>query len=140
MLYGWIISLYLTQALQGQFSSPELCHFFTLYTNKGIKGCLLSLLSLKCASNEHWGSIRSTQDFLFPPSDLGCRGTTQGLPELGALFSISHLRHVCAKKQTTPGSRQNTFMTTRSYLQERPLEAIGPIQLTRTLPLFHILH
>ena len=86
MLYGWIISLYLTQALQGQFSSPELCHFFTLYTNKGVKGCLLSLLSLKCASNEHRGSIRSTQDFLFPPSDLGCRGNTSRLPGGGDTF------------------------------------------------------
>ena len=55
--------------------------FHTLY--KGIKGRLLSPLYLKCASNEHRGNIRSTQDFLFPPSDLGCRGTTSRLPGVG---------------------------------------------------------
>ena len=39
--------------LPRRFSSPELCHFFTLYTNIGVKVRLLFPLSLKCALNEH---------------------------------------------------------------------------------------
>ena len=34
-------------------AAAELCHFFTFCSDIGIKGRLLSPLSLKCASNEH---------------------------------------------------------------------------------------
>ena len=47
-------------------------NFFTFYTAVKFKGCLFSTLSLKCASNEH----QDTLGIHFPPSDLGCRGTT----------------------------------------------------------------
>ena len=49
---------------------------FTFYTDIGVKGRLLSSLSIKCASREHRGSVKDTLDYHFPPSDLGCRGTT----------------------------------------------------------------
>ena len=66
-------------------------NFFTFYKAVGLKGCLLSLLSLKCASNEHQDSVRDPKDYHFPPSNLGCRGTTSWLPGVGTLFSFSHL-------------------------------------------------
>ena len=71
---------------KNQFSSPELCHSFTFYAYIGVKGRVLSPLSLKCASNEHRGSVRDTLDYHFPPSDLGCRGTTLWLPGVGDTF------------------------------------------------------
>ena len=118
-----------------QFSSPEFCHFFTFCTDIVVKDRLLSPLSLKCASNEHWGSVRDTQDYHFPPSNLGCRGTTQWLPRVGTLFSLSHLRNLRPPKQRTPGNRERAFRTIPCCLGERPLKALGSISLTCMLPL-----
>ena len=93
------IRYYLWERPLVQFSSPEHCHFFTFYTDRGVKCRLSTPLSLKFASNEQGGggSVRNTLDYHFPPSDLGSRGTTYWFLGVGTLFS-SHLRHFCTKK------------------------------------------
>ena len=86
---------------KGQFSSPELCHFFTLYTDIGVKGRLLSLLPSKCASNEHRGSVMDTLDYLSCPSIWAV-----GVPLSGSLgwgyFSIYPISETFDSKMKLP--------------------------------------
>ena len=93
------LSLSWGEAPGSHWTNLALPNFVTcsLYTNIEVKGRLLSPLTLKCASNEHQGSIRDTRLF-FPFSDLGCRDTIYWLPGVGILFcmkkrQLKRIRH-----------------------------------------------
>lgn len=50
---------------KGSVGSPELCHIIAFHTDIGVKCGPLSLLSLKCASNEYHGSLGDLCDYFF---------------------------------------------------------------------------
>ena len=111
-------------------SRANLAHpnFFTFYTAIGVKGRLLSPLSLKCASNEHRGSVRDTQDYHYSSSNVGCKGTTQWLPGGGDTYQPHQ-----SPKLLTP--KTNKHQKQGEDLQGYPFLPLGetPINLKANL-------